>query len=218
MLSKIYIFFGIFSYLQIFIIPGLIFLERFKYKSNIFSTLIYIITISFIFNYLLIFALNTVSLNLRIIFYLIFLSELIYIFFNYKNFKNFLNEIKKETKQQIKNNFYAKRNILIYGSISLIIFGYYLPSILSIFKDPNDGYIQIYKHGDVIHYYSSWARDWYNNYNLSTSLFRPQLWSANIAVLYHFIGSEYIEIFSSHLPSCLPKNTGVLEDLYSKRI
>ena len=31
MLSKIYIFFGIFGYLQLFIIPGLICLERFRY-------------------------------------------------------------------------------------------------------------------------------------------------------------------------------------------
>jgi len=121
------------------------------------------------------------------IIYLIFFLELIYFY----NKKNNLKKLLKKVIQITKNNFTTIKNKeFIYLALALCFFGIFLNPIFSIFKDNIYGYSQVFLLQDVLEYYAKWARQWYYNDGIpQTAFFRPQMWSADISIVYKFFNN-----------------------------
>lgn len=100
-------------------------------------------------------------------------------------------EITKKEFANLQNNF---SYLLCFFFLGLIFF-----PILSLIKDPVNGFHQIFSLGDVLAYYAKWAREWYNGQIPETTFFRPHLWSVNISIIYTFFQNEYLELFSKQL-------------------
>jgi hypothetical protein len=193
-LEKVYFFNIIPAYLQFFFIPGAIFLLVLNLKTNLFSFLSLAFAVSLVINYLVVFILSVFGIYNHFIIILIFFLELIYLQSKKNNLKKFFTKVIEITK----NNFTTIKNKkFIYLAIALCLFGIFLNPIFSIFKDNIYGYSQVFLLQDVLEYYAKWARQWYYNNGIpQTVFFRPQMWSADISIVYKFFNNEYYEIFT----------------------
>jgi len=193
-LEKVYFFSIIPAYLQFFFIPGAIFLLVLNLKTNLFSFLSLAFAVSLVINYLVVFILSVFGIYNHFIIYLIFFLELIYLYNKKNNLKKFFTKVIQITK----NNFTTIKNKeFIYLALALCLFGIFLNPIFSIFKDNIYGYSQVFLLQDVLEYYAKWARQWYYNDGIpQTVFFRPQMWSADISIIYKFFNNEYYEIFT----------------------
>lgn len=193
-MEKVYFFNIIPAYLQFFFIPGAIFLLVLNLKTNLFSFLSLAFAVSLVINYLVVFILSVFGIYNHFIIILIFFLELIYLQSKKNNLKKFFTKVIEITK----NNFTTIKNKkFIYLAIALCLFGIFLNPIFSIFKDNIYGYSQVFLLQDVLEYYAKWARQWYYNNGIpQTVFFRPQMWSADISIVYKFFNNEYYEIFT----------------------
>ncbi len=194
-MEKVYILNLIPAYIQFFFLPGFIYLFYLKLKTNFFSFFTICFCISLVSNYILIFILNLFGFYTNLSLWLILISELLILFINKDKIIVYFSEIKKIS--------YNEFNILKKNSIYLIavIFslGLIAEPLFSIIKNDKLGFFQVFNLGDVLAYYSKWAREWYNGAIPETTFFRPQLWSANISLIYKFFGNEYYEPFSKQI-------------------
>ena len=58
--------------------------------------------------------------------------------------------------------------------------------------------------GDAIEYYSIWAKDYYFGTIPKTSFLRPQIWSANISLVYIFLNNSDLEMFAKIIFNLIP--------------
>lgn len=193
-MDKFYLILLIPSYLQFFFLPGIIFLFSVNYRTNFFSFLLFCLGISLPINYLLVFILSLFKFYTTFCLWLVFVFELIYLIKKRVQFNFFIKETINITLQNFS---IIKKKQLGNLLLSALLLGLILIPLFQIIKDEKFGYFQVFLLGDVLHYYSKWARDWfYNQGVVETVFFRPQMWSANISIIYKFLNNEYYEIFT----------------------
>ena len=194
-MEKIYILNIIPAYFQLFFLPGFIYLFYNKFKTNIFSLVTLSFCISLVVNYLLIFTLILFNSYNSISLWIILFIELLILLIKKNNIKSYFIEIKKLSYQEYNN--LKKDNIFFIGVF--IAIGLMAEPLYSIIKNDKEGFLQVFNLGDVLAYTSKWAREWYNGTIPETTFFRPQLWSANISLIYQFFGNEYFEFFGRQI-------------------
>ena len=169
--------------MQIFFLPGIIISCYLNYKSNLFSLFTITFASSLIVNYLILIISIIFKFYSYLLFYFILVIEISICIFFYSKFKVYLiksyNVTQKELKLYIQNN---KTKINIF---SLVLIGF-LFLILKNILIKNNSVIDVFVHGDAIEYYSIWAKDYYFGTIPKTSFLRPQIWSANISLVYIF--------------------------------
>ena len=194
-MGKIYILNIIPAYFQFFFLPGFIYLFYLRFKTNFFSFLAISFCISLVVNYILIFILNLIGFYSVFSLWLFLLLEIIFIFQYKEQIGIYLSEIKKISLTEYsiikKETFYFFAAFFALGLIA--------EPLYSIFKDNREGFFQVFTLGDVLEYYSKWAREWYGEVIPKTTFFRPQLWSADISMIYKFFGNEYFEPFAKQI-------------------
>ena len=194
-MEKVYILNLIPAYFQLFFLPGFIYLFYNKFKTNFFSLITISFCISLVINYLLIFILILFNLYTTLSLWFFLFLELLILFINKDNIKVYLLEIKKISFLEY-NNF--EKDSIFFIAVFIGI-GLIAEPLYSIIKNDKEGFLQVFNLGDVLAYTSKWAREWYNSAIPETSFFRPQLWSANISLVYKFFGNEYFEFFGKQI-------------------
>ena len=146
-------------------------------------------------NYLLIFVLNIFNIYSTLILWMFLFLELSIILKYKYQIKTFLIQVKLISLNECE---YLKKNSF-HLLCAIIGIGLICEPIYNIVKNEKEGFLQVFHLGDVLAYYAKWAREWYNGIIPKTEFFRPQLWSANISLIYKFFGNEYYEFFGKQI-------------------
>ena len=193
-MNKLFFFIIIPAYLQFFFLPGVILLLKLNYRTNIFSFITLCFATSLPLNYFIILTLTLFNIYYFYLVWIIFILEIIYLYKNKIKLTILCKEIIEITKKKILNIQLNHFKSLIFSTFFLGIFA---TSLLKIFKDETNGFFQVFLLGDVLEYYSLWARQWFYNTGIpETAFFRPQMWSANLSMIYKFFNNEYYEFFT----------------------
>jgi len=193
-LNKLFFFIIIPAYLQFFLLPGAILFLKLNYRTNIFSILALCFAASLPLNFFIIFILTLLNIYYFPVVWIIFILEIFYLYKNKIKLIVFCKEILRITQKKILN---IKLNHFTVLILSTFFLGMFAVSLLKIFKDETHAFSQIFLLGDVLEYYSLWARQWFYNDGIpETGFFRPQMWSADLSMIYKFFNNEYYEFFT----------------------
>tara|TARA_B110000027_G_scaffold30721_1_gene33869 strand:+ start:4844 stop:6649 length:1806 start_codon:yes stop_codon:yes gene_type:complete len=200
--EKLYLVQVIFAYLQIFLLPGVITTYCLNYKSNLFNLAIISFITSLIINNLILTTAIIFNFFSHKLFYIIFFSEILIFILIYPKFLKYFDENIKITKSNFKIFFDNKGSLI--NIFSFILFGYLIFLIKEILVDEKSNFVQVFIHGDAIEYYSIWAKEYFNGIIPKTAFLRPQLWSANISLVYIFLNNSDLEMFSKFIFNVIP--------------
>ena len=201
MIEKIYLIQVLFAYFQIFFLPGIIISYYLNYNSNLFSLFTITFVSSFIVNYLLLIISIIFNFYSYLFFYFIFIVEISICIFFYSEIKTYLLKSYNITQKELK--IYIQNNKTIINTFSLVLIGVLFFTLKNILIK-NNSIIDVFVHGDAIEYYSIWAKDYFFGTIPKTSFLRPQIWSANISLVYIFLNNSDLEMFTKIIFNLIP--------------
>ena len=202
MTDKIYIFGVIFTYAQLFFLPGFLVSYLLKFNSNLANLFLISLTSSFVINNLLIFFLTLLNIYNFIALLLLFFFEIIFIFFKWKNLKSYFFKSLTLLKEQLK--ILNKRNNKLLKFVSVIVLIYIIFLLSNIIYDKEQKFAQIFFHGDAVEWYLKWSREYYENNIPKTAFLRPQMWSSNISMFFVVLNTTQIEMFGKLIFNLIP--------------
>lgn len=183
---------GFFSIFQITIIPGIILLKLFKIKTiSTIQLLLYSFGLSLFSNYLIVCLLTWLKLYTSSIIYILFSIEAVYLFFLF-----FIDIKRYRTGKSIKDYFALLRDFLyplrfsykIIFSISCVLILFFI-SLIPINAGTSYYFI------DALNHWTRWPVQWAaNNFPVNTAHY-PQLFPANLSLIYVFTGEPGFQFF-----------------------
>lgn len=210
-------FLGILSLLQIALLPGLIFTQIFPVGKSP-TKIILIFSLSLIFNYQLVFLLTIFSLYNRSSVLIIFIVEILLLFFSYTKKINLrvplkdFSLLKPDTEKGLlvlPDSYTRILKYIFIGSGMLIFLGYFSKII-----EENPG---IFDSWDDVISWNRWASEWYSGRLPQITYHYPQLLPANWSMTYKFLGTDDIQFFAKSIMGLF--GFGILLifwDLYAK--
>jgi len=210
-------FLGILSLLQITLLPGLIFTQIFPVGKSL-TKIILIFSLSLIFNYQLVFLLTIFSLYTRSSILIIFIVEILLLFFSYtkkiilrapsKGLSFFKPDAEKGLLV-LPDSYTRILKYIFIGSGMFILMGYFSKIV-----EENPG---IFDSWDDVISWNRWASEWYSGRLPQITYHYPQLLPANWSMTYKFLGTDDIQFFAKSIMGLF--GFGILLifwDLYAK--
>lgn len=184
--------------------PGILIFFKLKIKTNFFSLISYSLLISFLFNYLLIFALILSGIFLKDLFFIYIVFVFLLFIKKRKLLKDYLIKILIKTFEDLKLLLNQKK----LTNLITIVFSIVFLSIIiqNVYSDiHNNGQVfRVFTMQDVVYQYDYWSKEYYVGIIPETSFLKPQLMSASLSFFYIFLGSKHYEfaplIFYSTIP------------------
>lgn len=206
---------GVLSFLQITLLPGLIFTEIYP-VGRLLTRMILSFSISLVFNYQCVLLLTVLGLYNRPGVLILFVIEILLLFFIYAK------RIRHRTQSQVLSARDPDSGLLVLEDsptriIKHIFFGtgilIFLVYLLKTWAE-NPG---IFDSWDDVLSWNRWASDWYSGRPPLKTYHYPQLLPANWSISYQFLGTDEIQFFAKFVMVFF--GFGILFifwDLYSK--
>lgn len=202
---------GLLSVIQIAFLPGILILRFCDLKKGFIHTMVFAFGLSLIANHLLVFAITAIGINITISYSLIFVLELVAIFWLYANplrtsIEKFISSKRTEIQEHIGSlNFVTKEekksdlsNIIV-EIINLIFFILALSSIWWAFRVWYTNLDTVFTQWDSIVSWNRWATEWFSGiFPIKTNRY-AQLVPTNFAVSYAFLGNTKIQFFAKSI-------------------
>ena len=197
---------GLLSLFQVTILPGVLLLKIFKIRKGILQNIIFTFALSLIANHLIVLLITALGLDITLIFYILFLSELILFFFIYRNAVNInIREIVENAQLSILNYIssfellHKKTDTFSKNLSRIIIILFMILSSTSIwwaFKVWFNNVDSVFTQWDAVVSWNSWAVDWYSGKFPADTGHYAQLIPTNFAVTYAFLGNTQLQFFA----------------------
>jgi hypothetical protein len=196
MIADIMFLLGFFSLCQIILIPGIILLKLFKFKTaGLIQFLLYSFGLSLYFNYLLVCILTWLKLYTASVIYILFIVELLYLaYFLYGNFHliqsgKTLNEYYLLLKNYLLRLKVGHKLLLAVSFFTILFFISLIP-----FTSGTTYYFI-----DALNHWTRWPVQWASNTFPPGTRHYPQLFPANLSLIYVFTGEIAFQFFPKAL-------------------
>ena len=203
---------GIFAVIQVLFLPGALAYKFTKLKSGILQTIIYVVGLSMVANYAIVFLLTELHLYLRPAVFVILVIEIGAIIYLYRGiftapiregiatwWKRIVGTIEKILNSGLKDNPENTVYALFRSFALLVAFYIAIASILHMFQITFQNYPSVFNTYDAIVKWNFNATDWAQNRVPPNIEDYPQLGPILFSLTYVFIGSLKVQFFAKFI-------------------
>lgn len=204
---------GIFSLMQVILLPGLIGLHLLRFQGTLLQRVVYTFALSLLINYCVVFVLTALSLHSRILILLLFVVQAIWLIWLYwADWRLPLIDVFRHAWDDITSALARLFHSPPHGASAhqqAVRYAFLLFTLISLFfaldrawwffKVFLDNLGTVFDGWDSVYSWNRWARAWFNGGIPLDSRFYPQLVPVNWSLTYIFIGDSTVQLFANSI-------------------